>query len=163
MIAALGRTTGSRTPGGHTSEGVARGRRRALVARGGSRGFRTSERSDVSVHADAGRGHAGTDRRLDGKRPPEWVEEAGPDEVAKWLGLVPHAPGLVAWDVFDAVLTPGDIILLASWRDQAVAEAFEAGELEPLYTVDWLINGPDDRLRRYADDRAVQPVGTRQA
>jgi heme-degrading monooxygenase HmoA len=63
---------------------------------------------------------------IDGKRPPEWVEQTSPDEVAEWLGLVPHAPGLVAWDVFDAVLTPGDIILLASWRDQAAAEAFEA-------------------------------------
>jgi hypothetical protein len=27
--------------------------------------------------------------------------------------------------VFDAVLTPGDIILLVSWRDNAAAEAFE--------------------------------------
>jgi hypothetical protein len=38
---------------------------------------------------------------------------------------MPDAKGLVAWDVFDAVLTPGDIILLASWRDQAAAEAFD--------------------------------------
>ena len=37
----------------------------------------------------------------------------------------PDAAGLVAWDVFDAVLTPGDIVLLMSWRDQAAAEAFE--------------------------------------
>ena len=28
--------------------------------------------------------------------------------------------------MFDAVLTPGDIILLVSWRDQAAADAFEA-------------------------------------
>ena len=35
------------------------------------------------------------------------------------------ASGLVAWDVFDAVLTPGDIILLVSWRDQTAAEAFD--------------------------------------
>jgi len=41
------------------------------------------------------------------------------------LGLLPNGSGLVAWDVFDAVLTPGDIILLVSWRDQAAAEAFE--------------------------------------
>ncbi len=41
------------------------------------------------------------------------------------MGLAPDAPGLVAWDVFDAVLTPGDIILLVSWRDRAAAEAFE--------------------------------------
>jgi hypothetical protein len=62
---------------------------------------------------------------IDAKRPPEWVREAGADDVAQWLGLAPAAPGLVAWDVFDAVLTPGDIILLISWRDEASAEAFE--------------------------------------
>jgi hypothetical protein len=42
------------------------------------------------------------------------------------MGLDPRAKGLIAWDVFDAVLTPGDIILLVSWRDQAAAEAFES-------------------------------------
>ena len=62
---------------------------------------------------------------IDAKRPPEWVKEASPDDVARWLGLAPDAAGLVAWDVFDAVLTPGDIILLVSWRDHAAAEAFE--------------------------------------
>jgi hypothetical protein len=62
---------------------------------------------------------------IDAKRPPEWVKDARPDAVAKWLGLAPDASGLVAWDVFDAVLTPGDIILLVSWRDHAAAEAFE--------------------------------------
>jgi heme-degrading monooxygenase HmoA len=62
---------------------------------------------------------------IDAKRPPEWVKESSPDDVARWLGLAPDASGLVAWDVFDAVLTPGDIILLASWRDQTAAEAFE--------------------------------------
>jgi hypothetical protein len=30
------------------------------------------------------------------------------------------------WDVCDAVLTPGDIILLSSWRNEATAKAFEA-------------------------------------
>jgi heme-degrading monooxygenase HmoA len=62
---------------------------------------------------------------IDGKRPPDWVEGAGADAVASWLGLAPDAPGLVAWDVFDAVLTPGDVIVLMSWRDQHAAEAFE--------------------------------------
>ncbi len=62
---------------------------------------------------------------IDGKRPPDWVEGAGADAVANWLGLAPDAPGLVAWDVFDAVLTPGDVIVLMSWRDQRAAEAFE--------------------------------------
>jgi len=31
----------------------------------------------------------------------------------------------VAWDAFDAVLTPGDIILLLTWRDRTAAETFE--------------------------------------
>jgi len=61
---------------------------------------------------------------VDARRPPEWVSQSKAEEVATWLGLVPKASGLVAWDVFDAVLTPGDIILLMSWKDQASAEAF---------------------------------------
>jgi heme-degrading monooxygenase HmoA len=70
-------------------------------------------------------GEATTVTLIDARRPAEWVNQAAPDAVAKWLGLAPDAEGLVAWDVFDAVLTPGDIILLLSWRDQAAAEAFE--------------------------------------
>jgi hypothetical protein len=31
---------------------------------------------------------------------------------------------LVSWDVFDAVLSPGDVILLLSWRDSDAADAF---------------------------------------
>ena len=41
------------------------------------------------------------------------------------MGLAPNPSGLVAWDVFDAVLMPGEIILLMSWRDHSTAEAFE--------------------------------------
>jgi len=63
---------------------------------------------------------------IDGKRPPEWIKTVSPEDVAKWLRLAPNALGLVAWDVFDAVLLPGDIILLTSWRDHSTAEAFEA-------------------------------------
>jgi heme-degrading monooxygenase HmoA len=70
-------------------------------------------------------GDATTITLIDAKRPPEWVKQASADDVAKWLGFAPDAQGLVAWDVFDAVLTPGDIILLVSWRDLAAAEAFE--------------------------------------
>jgi hypothetical protein len=32
---------------------------------------------------------------------------------------------MIGWDVFDAVLRPGDLVLLTSWRIQADAEAFE--------------------------------------
>jgi len=46
--------------------------------------------------------------------------------VAERLGLISSAAGLVAWDVFDAFLSPGDFILQLTWRDQAAANAFEA-------------------------------------
>jgi heme-degrading monooxygenase HmoA len=62
---------------------------------------------------------------IDAKRPAAWVEKASPTEIAEWLGLNSEAAGLVGWDVFDAVLTQGDVILLLSWRDLGAAEAFE--------------------------------------
>lgn len=68
---------------------------------------------------------------IDARRPPEWVENATAGDVAGWLGLVPDHRGLISWDVFEAVLTPGDVILLMSWRDQAAAEAFEGGVSVP--------------------------------
>jgi heme-degrading monooxygenase HmoA len=71
-------------------------------------------------------GDATTVILIDAQRPAEWVKSAKPDEVAAWLSLAPQAAGLVGWDVFDAVLTPGDVILLTSWRDHKAAEAFEA-------------------------------------
>ena len=61
---------------------------------------------------------------IDAKRPPDWVVNAKAEDVAAWLGLRPDAAGLISWDVFDAVLTPGDIILLTSWKTRADAEAF---------------------------------------
>jgi heme-degrading monooxygenase HmoA len=70
-------------------------------------------------------GDATTITLIDARRLPEWVERSRPGDVAKWLGFAPAFDGLVAWDVFDAVLTPGEVILLVSWRDRAAAEAFE--------------------------------------
>jgi heme-degrading monooxygenase HmoA len=70
-------------------------------------------------------GEATTVTLIDAKVSPGWLKEASARGVANRLGLVPDAPGLVAWDVFDAVLTPGDITLFVSWRDQAAAESFE--------------------------------------
>jgi heme-degrading monooxygenase HmoA len=62
---------------------------------------------------------------LDGRRPADWVKTARPGDVAAWLGLAPTAAGLVSWDVYDAVLTPGDVILMITWHDQPAAETVE--------------------------------------
>ena len=61
------------------------------------------------------------------RRPADWVKANNAETVATGLGLHAAASGLVGWDVFDAVLAPGDVALLLSWRDQAAADAFETG------------------------------------
>jgi len=71
-------------------------------------------------------GEATTVTLINATRPADWVKNTRPEDAATGIGLVPGASGLVAWDIFDAVLTPGDIILLMSWRDRTAAEAFEA-------------------------------------
>ena len=76
-------------------------------------------------------GEATTVVLIDAKRPKEWVEKTCHEDIARWLDLKTDAPGFVAWDVFDAVLTSGDIILLTAWRDHRAAEAFEAATKLP--------------------------------
>jgi heme-degrading monooxygenase HmoA len=49
------------------------------------------------------------------------VQDTPPEELATYLGLQPGATGLIAWDVFEAVLTPGDVILLMTFRDPPTA------------------------------------------
>ena len=51
---------------------------------------------------------------IDGQRPPEFIKSAKPEELAKGLGLPSHSEESEEWDVFEAVLTPGDIILMVS-------------------------------------------------
>jgi heme-degrading monooxygenase HmoA len=61
---------------------------------------------------------------IDARRPAGLREQAAPSEIASRLGLKPDAAGLVGWDVYDAVLTPGDLILMIVWKTAADAGAF---------------------------------------
>jgi heme-degrading monooxygenase HmoA len=90
---------------------------------------------------------------IDGTRAQEWLKNTPPAEIATSLGLGTTAGGLVAWDVFDAVLTPGDLIALALWRDVAAAEVFERH----------LILGEGIRLRRVRVIRDYGMVDRREA
>jgi heme-degrading monooxygenase HmoA len=76
-------------------------------------------------------GDATTVVTINTRRSAGWVENSRAIDVAKELGLDADAAGLVSWDVFDAVLTPGDVILLTSWRDHDAAEAFAAAARLP--------------------------------
>ena len=71
-------------------------------------------------------GDATTIVLIDAQRDADWVKQAGARQVAGALGLREDAAGLVSWDAFDAVLTPGDVILLTAWRDAQAANAFAA-------------------------------------
>ncbi|SAL10466.1 Antibiotic biosynthesis monooxygenase [Caballeronia peredens] len=68
---------------------------------------------------------------FEAKRAPDWVKAAGARGVAQSLGLETDAHGLVAWDAFDALMAPGDVIVVATWPDQAAAEAFERNAALP--------------------------------
>jgi hypothetical protein len=61
---------------------------------------------------------------IDGKRPAEFSATSNPWDCVEYLGINPYAEGKVSWDIFEAVFTPGDVILMMSWRDKIVAEAF---------------------------------------
>ena len=78
------------------------------------------QRFDETV---AGEGTAVT--LIDAGRPAAFKETSNPADCSQFLGLDPYADGLLDWDVFEAVFTPGDLILLQSWRTAAAAEAFE--------------------------------------
>jgi heme-degrading monooxygenase HmoA len=58
-------------------------------------------------------------------RPTQWKETSNSADCAQYLGLDPRAEGILDWDVFDAVLTPGDLALLISWQDSEAAQHFE--------------------------------------
>jgi heme-degrading monooxygenase HmoA len=58
-------------------------------------------------------------------RPAEWKQTTNPDDCAAWLGMNPWAGNSLSWDVFEAVLTPGDLILLMTWKDKDAADDYE--------------------------------------
>ncbi len=68
---------------------------------------------------------------VDAKRPAEWTDPAAAAKSSTYLGLDPRANGLTSWDVFDAVLTPGDLILCMSWRTEQDARRFESASRLP--------------------------------
>jgi heme-degrading monooxygenase HmoA len=84
-------------------------------------------------------GYALTDQRLDvtevgegttvtlinAARPAKWSQTNNPYDCAEWLGLNPWADNSASWDIFEAVLTPGELILLITWKDASAAKVYE--------------------------------------
>jgi heme-degrading monooxygenase HmoA len=65
------------------------------------------------------------------KWPATLSKNASPSEIATCIGLDLNAIGLVGWDVYDAVLTPGDLILMMVWKAAANADAFRKSTALP--------------------------------
>src|ERR1700730_16589669 len=61
---------------------------------------------------------------IDAKWPETSFETAYPSGPSRFLGLNPKFSGLVSWDVFEAVLTPGDLILMIAWKSKSDADPF---------------------------------------
>lgn len=57
-------------------------------------------------------------------RPADWGETSNPADCAEFLGLDPYAPGMVSWDVLDALLTPGELMLMLVFEYRAAADHF---------------------------------------
>ena len=82
------------------------------------------EGSRKGEETEIGEGHVIELR--DGTREIEWVKSATAEEVAASLGMPKirsDSAGLVSWDVFEAVLTPGDVILLCTWKADKAARS----------------------------------------
>lgn len=68
---------------------------------------------------------------VDAKWPETSCESSDAPGISSYLGLRPKAAGLVGWDVFDAVLTPGDVILMMVWKSKEDADAFTKSAMLP--------------------------------
>jgi heme-degrading monooxygenase HmoA len=81
----------------------------------------TEQRLDVTAT-----GQATTVVLSDARSEPDSVHALSPSTLAAGLGLdldLEH-PGLVEWEVHEAVLTPGDVLLMTTWRTEDAAEEF---------------------------------------
>jgi heme-degrading monooxygenase HmoA len=68
---------------------------------------------------------------IDAPWPPTSCDTLNASETARFLGFKPEAAGLVSWDAYDAVLTPGDLILMMVWKRKADADAFARSVMLP--------------------------------
>jgi heme-degrading monooxygenase HmoA len=68
---------------------------------------------------------------IDAKWPDVSCETADAPGISSYLGLHPKAAGLVGWDVFDAVLSPGDVILMMVWKSKEDAHTFAKTAMLP--------------------------------
>jgi heme-degrading monooxygenase HmoA len=83
--------------------------------------------------ADAGGAGEGTYVTLiDAKQTLEWVSMNSPQEIAIYLGFDLYSYGdCISWDIFDSLSSPGEIILVVTWKDAESANNHAATQIVP--------------------------------
>jgi len=69
---------------------------------------------------------------IDAKQAPEWVGANNPYEIALYLGFDLNSYGdCISWDIFDSLVSPGEIILVVTWKDAQSATDHAATQIVP--------------------------------
>jgi heme-degrading monooxygenase HmoA len=80
----------------------------------------------------AGEGTSSYVTLIDAKQAPEWVSANNPYEIALYLGFDLNSYGdCISWDIFDSLVSPGEIILVVTWKDAQSATDHAATEIVP--------------------------------
>jgi heme-degrading monooxygenase HmoA len=77
-------------------------------------------------------GHGTHVTLIDAKQTPEWVAANNPQEMALYLGFDLYSFGdCSSWDILDSLSSPGEIILMVTWRNAQSANDHAATQIVP--------------------------------
>jgi quinol monooxygenase YgiN len=69
---------------------------------------------------------------IDAKQSLEWVSANNPQEIAIYLGFDLYSYGdCISWDIFNSLASPGEILLLVTWKDAQSANDHAATQIVP--------------------------------
>jgi hypothetical protein len=69
---------------------------------------------------------------IDAKQTPDWVKANNPYDIALYLGFDLYSYGdCISWDIFDSLVSPGEIVLAVTWKDAQSANDHAATQIVP--------------------------------
>jgi heme-degrading monooxygenase HmoA len=81
---------------------------------------------------DTGAGEGTYITLIDAKQTLEWLSANNPQEMALYLGFDLYSYGdCISWDIFNSLSSPGEIILLVTWRNAESANDHAATQIVP--------------------------------
>jgi hypothetical protein len=94
---------------------------------------RAADGKTIAGNGDDGETDEGTYITLiDAKQTLEWVSANNPQEMALYLGFDLYSYGdCISWDIFNSLSSPGEIILLVTWRNAESANDHAATQIVP--------------------------------